>query len=485
MQPAYNYKINEHHIKWIAIIISCILVCINIVRVIYVPITFDEAGTFFDYASSSFYNIVTCNPPTANNHILNSLLTKISIRLFHSYDQFVLRLPNVVAHICYLVFSYKLSLLLFNRSKWTILLILLLNLNPFLFDFWGLCRGYGLSISFMLASIYGAVNYITTDKHKWFIIALSAAVLAVYSNFALLNYYVSLSGVLVFHSAFLKRKEWKLLIGEVVLLLISATLIYLLISGPIKVLTEKQQFYYGGADGFITDTIYSVIYESFYFKGGYETIAYISAYLAAAFVIISGCYWISCLIKNKAANTSRGFLLWLLLFMPALSIMLQHYLFGTLYLIERTALFFYPLFVIHLAYFLGYLSNKRMNSFVGNMLAFIMAGNFIFHTNIAYARTWDYDKNSLVVINRIIQGKRVNPVKIKLYWLFMYSFKYYQQTKYTHQLQHIELRWEDSPAGTVYDYYYINKDDMDIVPPGYSEDTSFFDGKYVLLKKKD
>ncbi len=56
--------------------ISIILISRNILRILNVPITHDEARTYLTYVSSTFKNITICNPITANNHIFNSLLTK-------------------------------------------------------------------------------------------------------------------------------------------------------------------------------------------------------------------------------------------------------------------------------------------------------------------------------------------------------------------------------------------------------------------------
>jgi hypothetical protein len=258
-----------------------------------------------------------------------------------------------------------------------------------------------------------------------------------------------------------------------------------LIARPVAILKEKQQFYYGGDNGIIRDTISSLMAESFHFEAGQQWLAIAVAYIVAAFVLCTGVYWVITTRKEKTKQATTGLLLWLLLFLPGLSLIVQHYLFGTLYLIERTALFFWPLFIIYLCYFLHAVRQQKSALLTGTAIAIIIGINFLLRTNKTYARTWEYDKNTLTVIDRMVKANPGKPVKVNLYWLFMYSFKYYQHTRYSGQLQHIELRWEEPPPGTVYDYYYINSADLADVPPGYIEDTTFMDGKYVLLKKND
>jgi hypothetical protein len=309
------------------------------------------------------------------------------------------------------------------------------------------------------------------------------AMLAVYTNFALLNYYVALAGVLIIHSFFFSNNiqgiKW-----EILFLVCSALVLYFLISGPIAVLQEKKQFYFGGDKGFISDTVYTLFYESFLLN---EKTGFIAWVIACASVIITlgaGIYWFLQVLKRPDRETRTGFLLWMLLIIPIASIIAQHYLLHTLYLIERTALFLYPIFILQLVYLFYYVSKRYEWIFIPtSLLSVALVCFFVLNINFNSTRTWDYDKNTLVVINRMTKDDK--PVKVKLYWLFMYSFKYYQQTKYANELQHIELRWEDPPSGTVYDYYYIHKDEMDMVPADYIEDTTFFDGKYVLLKKLD
>ena len=60
-----------------AMMLALFLVAYNIVRVFKVPITHDEAETYWLYATASFKNITANIPVTANNHMLNSLITKV------------------------------------------------------------------------------------------------------------------------------------------------------------------------------------------------------------------------------------------------------------------------------------------------------------------------------------------------------------------------------------------------------------------------
>ena len=145
-------------------LIAVFLAIYNIIRVLKVSVTYDEALTYMLYVNNRYKNIIACDPVVANDHIFNSLLAKICVNLFDQ-NAFFLRLPNIIAHLIYLLYGYLLLHYLFRGKRWWIFCgFLLLNLNPFLFDFWGLCRGYGLSIAFMMASLYHLLRYTYATK---------------------------------------------------------------------------------------------------------------------------------------------------------------------------------------------------------------------------------------------------------------------------------------------------------------------------------
>ena len=106
-------------------------------------ITVDEAFSFLNYFTKDYLNI-----GIANNHILNSILVGIISPL--GISELFLRIPNLIFGIIYLI------LILFFSSKKDnyIICSLILILNPYLFDYFAISRGYGIGSSLIFLSCY-------------------------------------------------------------------------------------------------------------------------------------------------------------------------------------------------------------------------------------------------------------------------------------------------------------------------------------------
>ena len=150
--------------------------------------THDESFSYLHYVPQSFMDILSFKDSYTNNHILNSLGMKYSEKIIGT-SEFSLRLPNLILLIIYGGFC----ILLLKKSHKIITIsffVLLLTNNP-LMDFFGLARGYGLSIGFMIMAIYYLVNASNSGKNKHLILFHLAALLATLSNFTMLNFYVA------------------------------------------------------------------------------------------------------------------------------------------------------------------------------------------------------------------------------------------------------------------------------------------------------
>ncbi len=157
--------------------------------------TCDEAGTYLDFISPNVLALFNFN--SANNHFLNSLLAKISSGLAGP-SELALRLPNLLAYAVYLLFAF-LMLERFVKNRIVVLCgYLLLSLNPYVLDFFSLCRGYGLSLGFLMASLFFFLTFLENGPYpapgrdRALRRSLIAAGLAVLSSFSLLNVYLGL-----------------------------------------------------------------------------------------------------------------------------------------------------------------------------------------------------------------------------------------------------------------------------------------------------
>jgi hypothetical protein len=482
-----NSKSGENVARVLTFLLAIALVVLNIIRVINVPITHDEAWTYNEFISASYRNILICNPITANNHILNSLLAKFFTGIFQSNSLLIIRLPNLLALCAYITSGYLLLRRLCKNEWWVLAGLLLLNLNPFLFDFWGLCRGYGLAIGLMMTAIYFFLRYDMDAKPRDLFISLLFAGLATLSNFSILNFYLALVGVIALQAlvASAPQRKSKIIWASSAIIFCSL-LLYIMIVQPIIELRQTGELYFGGAEGFVPDTIKSVVAESLYTNKAQAAVTLIAIMAIVSVLLATVIASIQAFKSRVTAITLRHLYIMLLLLIPVLSTILQFRLLGTLLLIERTALFFYPLFI--LVIIIALFSIRQVKLLPTALLLLLVVAfcyNFARHINISYSRTWEYDRYDKLVVDRMATHTS-HPVKVKPYWMFINSFKYYQATTYSRQMAYVENRFEDSVyAPQQYDYYYIHRDELEKLPLGYILDTSFFDGKYLLFKKQD
>lgn len=468
--------------------LSLLLITINIIRILRVPITHDEPPDQRDVLLT-YWDYIHLSKVTANIHILNSIIRKFFIDTFGN-TPFFLRLDNLLAQILFLACSYGIVVKLFKDKWWRICCFLLLNLNPFLFEFWGFSRGYGLAIALMTASIYCFVCYLQHGKTRWLAGSLALSVGAVYSNFSLLNFMLGLAGFIVVYGLFLRKKPVSFFLRrELPLLAATGIITYLLIAGPIRKLVAAGELYFGGEKGLVPDTFHSLVTGSMYLDSEpFRLVDYIT-WLVAAMIVLMAIYWFLVFLKkHKREKSVNGLLFCCLLLVPLASVELQHQLLGTKYLINRTALFLYVLFVLAVVATLYQFRRHTISLLV--LLLFTGLSAYNFSKNITLSRSWMWwvDNYNLVVLDRILKEKEGAGKKISLRvnWEFMPSLNYYIYTRYPDYIDTLVYTHEDpTMADTTYDFMYMKgNDDVLNISPVYEVDTVFETGFQLLRKKK-
>jgi hypothetical protein len=164
------------------------------VRAWRLSLTFDEAETFLSYIRAPLLSVF--NVATANNHLLNTWLVRLCAAVGGS-GEFVLRLPNLLSYAFYLWFSIKIVRTYIPRA-FLIPAFLLLNLNPYLLDFFSLCRGYGLSLGLLLGSLFYFLEFLRPrpepfpGRTRLLAKSLGLCAFAVLANFSVLNVFLGL-----------------------------------------------------------------------------------------------------------------------------------------------------------------------------------------------------------------------------------------------------------------------------------------------------
>lgn len=433
-------------------------------KVIHLPITHDETSTTVHYSNFSYWQIMMYPDEWPNNHILNTLMSKFLISILGA-EQWVVRLPNLLSFLLYAfaIFRTNKTILGFT-SRFFIPASILFICNPYLLDFFGLCRGYAMSCALATLSVsYMITGYKKMDiSHVW--ISFFLSILASYANFTLLVFWVAVSSI-TFLFFFIRYRDsnrnfWK----PSIILFISCISYAALIATPIIKMQSTNQFQYWEQTGFYEGTIVPLVIHALYGSSKFTTKVYHFISITAILVILwNTTYVIYVFFKTKFNNEILRkpiFVATSILLITAFVNIIQCLILKTPNLNGRTALFFFPLFILALITTIGtfkILKNNLVKSatslFVTILLILQLADTFSF----TYVREWWFDANTFQVVDYL--NKPNKKVTLKTNWLFYPSFYFY---KYTGKLPNIDLKEYDKniDINTDAEYYYINKEDF-------------------------
>jgi len=484
-------KNTSYILPLLILLFTLALTVLNIIRIIRTPLTIDEAGTFINCIHSSYWDIITCKPASANNHILHSLLCKFFIGIFGT-GEFAQRLDNLLAQMVFMLFVYLSLKKLFNNGYLILISFLILNLSPFMFDFWCLSRGYGLSLAFMSGSVFYVIKYLQNNRTKDLWLCFLFATGAVYSNLSMVNFFMAIPCT-VFLRSIVQPRGFKTFIKKELAIVVTGCIILgILIAEPIYVLKKAGEFDFGywGTSDIVTDTLRSLIRESLYKPDNNAPLSAISVlvYLIISSIIVQGLYWTYHIYKYKLNRENKlGFTLWLLLILPAIIIILEHYLLDTKYILNRAGLFFVITYKLSLIYWFYHIGRKmKFLTFVPvTIFALACSYNFMLHIQLDGVRLWWFDRYNVAVIDRVLKNHdpKNGRVKIAVNWQFYGSFYYYQETKYKDKIQVTSLE-RHPEMNNSYDYYYIDGEELKKMPDTYLIDTCYLGCNFTLMRKK-
>ncbi|MGB1243586.1 MAG: hypothetical protein ACPG49_13745, partial [Chitinophagales bacterium] len=476
------------------------LFAFTIYKALNASFTHDEF-TLLSYAERSYYGIFIIDPPYAGCHILLTFLVKPIITLF-GISEFTLRLPTLIGHLIYLIFTYRLVVLL-HRNNWVVFCTwLLLNANPYLLDFFAIGRGYGLAIAMMMVSCYYFLRFVKENgtNTKYLFGAFFAGFLAVYTNFTLLNYYVALLGTwglyVLYHlwktPNFSFQKALKIHWVVPIVTLFMAAIIYI----PLKRLVETDQFYFAGMNGFWQDTVRSLA-ESYMYGMPYGIyVEFVTSMLFTMAFLVTLALLFFHWTTQKEASRDWAFTAMISIFSLAmLSTIVQFHTIGTKYLFARIALFYLPLLFISFSFFLQYAVDtvpfKKYALFLIGVLNIFVAYHSIRACNTHTYRDWWYDKNSKGIMEYL--RDEVTPafpdderINVGLKWIYVPSFYFYEKKWNTEN--HINLVNKINPKLELtpdldLDYIYTEQNDLEILKESFDWEVVFeFPNQGVLLK---
>jgi hypothetical protein len=461
--------------RWCSVgawVIGLALFSVSCLRAYMLSFTHDESLTYIHHVRYGLLGAFDFS--VSNNQFLNSLLMWVSSLLFGT-GEFALRLPNLAAHVAFLIGSFV-ALRRFSGPVLSLCGFVILNTNMLVLDYFSLARGYGLGLAFMIWSVYFYLKAVHAEadaakpgvgRAVWF------AWLAVLSNLIFLNYYAAL--VLV-HLLFdgtgrlwngasisetmrrVPRELWernRFLVSHIVLLVISA-------APMVWEMWKAHELYFGGAAGFWMDTIPSLITASRYDAFFGTDITILIEVLIMLTLVLALAVATPCLRKPDPAKVPAIFLL-LVAVAAASGTTVQHRLFGTMFLMERTAIFFIPLYVLLLVAVADILAGLRpvlLRYVVVAILCVSALGTFVHMVSLRDLKTcytWAYDANTKDMMRDLVKdhAQRAgetgrNRVRLGVRWFFEPAANYYRLTWHLDWLAPVTRRGFD---GT-YDYYF-------------------------------
>jgi 4-amino-4-deoxy-L-arabinose transferase-like glycosyltransferase len=404
---------NEHstleRVLWVSLVLCSIgLLACSCYRAATLSFTHDESLSFAGFTWAPTWS------ETANNHLLNTWLMELCSKIFGN-SELSLRLPNLSAHSLFLICT----LLIIKRFDNAILKILgfaVLNINPFAFDFFSLARGYGLAMAFQILALYLVVLAFEEKKTKKFVqylfFSTIAGALAALANFTFLNFYFPLLLIcawLLFSDESLFRFSLRNIMQSIILAAINGIFLATILIKALK-LQRTDQLYFGGNSGFVADTIGSIVMYSL--SASLNLQSMVSGFIVLIIgsfiflIVLAGCLFI--MRKDEPVFALLNILLVFAVALPVL----QHSLLGTLFPMQRAALYYIPLYSATLLFALQFIGSSLRAKRAKVIFIAIIAATAVFECwnfsssfNITSTFIWSYDKYDKQVLEIISKDR--------------------------------------------------------------------------------
>lgn len=466
-----------------------IIFLIILYKVFNVPVTTDEVPTYFFYSKFSVWEIMMYPDNWPNNHILNTILTKCCLALFGN-DQWVIRLPNLLIFILFSVAVFNILSLVLKTDSFFFLPGAMLFINPYLLDFFGICRGYGISTTMVTITIWFLVSGYTKRQPVWIWLSLLTSVLASYANFTTLVFWASTVILVWLYFFFENYGSLKKLIKPTLIIFFVSLAYLAIIAVPIHKLQSTDQFKYWSSGGFYHDTVHSLIYE---WKYRSDILSKIHSNFIVGFIIaiilLNVLFLILYLKKEKFPLhffSHPAFISSALLLIPVFTNIIQTLFLGTPNLQGRTALFFYPLFATVTIVVVSSFSKIKKQG-ISKIIAIVIGVAFIFNlahrTSLKSVKEWDYDQNSMEVINYLKEKYNGSPISLKTNWILHSSFYFYYDSG---KIPWIDLQPYDYKIDvtTPSEYYYVFSEDYKLLNPRFEVVYKFNADRWLLQQRK-
>lgn len=450
-------------------LLSVALILYSVLRASNVCLTVDEAFTFQAYVKGGNFFPEEYNFLSANFHLLNVWLMIPSTKLFGS-GELALRLPNILGHVLFLWYTAKFALQNKHVLSATAVFILL-NVHPYLLDFFSLARGYGLSFGLLAGGLWYCSEYVTgARKIKHLVCALAYCGLAMWASFVVLHALLGAALMLVVFTLFsrgmtVQQKAVRIVLAGTV------TLFFLVVAYPVmRQMQDADAFFYGrselwneticGLGGLLSYTTEGEIYRR----------QHANDVIVAVVLLLSFVVTVYAVVRNRRSIVQRNELLLLAgLFATAfLSIVLQHFVLGAPFPAARTGLF---MFIIFLLIVTTALRDVNIPLRIAQVVCLCAVGFQLFFAlpdlNLRHTEEWYYCADVKTALETVIAqphgpGEAFPAFTVATDNSYGNIAGYYLQQKNSKNIALFSCSAEEDPVA---DFYIVNTSEPHLLPP--------------------
>jgi len=372
------------------------LMVLLFIRAFEVPLTPDEAFSYFLYVEPGYFTEPHAQID-ANNHVLNSILSWCYTQLF-DHNTLFLRLANVLA---FSIFFFSNLGIARQKSEKLHFWITFITLNSIyaIFEFFSLSRGYGLSFAFLSLGIYQLFLYQKDHKpirYIWIFISLTAGITAQ------LGMFFAFSAIIAASFLIYTQNTTKTLVKNIafVVYISLSALVIMMVLNHLLDLKQLGMLYYGDSTNFPIYNISTVIDLVFHSSSILLSWVFLSVILLT---IIAFTYR---LLKYGAKFLNESDYIFSFVFTVCIVGTLSGILFfNTPGPIDRTALYLVYLLV---GSFLFFPYNKFNINKITLFIPLILPITFLINIRIQSVYYWEHnaiDKQIYSLINSSVRNK--------------------------------------------------------------------------------
>jgi len=452
-------RIRGEHLPALAFALARTAFCLY--RAAHQSIVLDEAYTYNRFLSGSWADVYWVYK--TNNHVLYSILAKLSIHLF-GLSELAIRLPSVIAGFFLIYGAFRVLEPAVSRPvRW--LAILAIGLHPLMLDFSVAARGYGLSIALLVWAMYFAMRQGHTNENH--ALAGTLAGLAVSANLAISPAAIGLIlAIVLLGPGPVRSRLTALAMATATFQAVVITINF----GALRSAT-LQDFStgFGFADWHesVRDLVhYSIhaVHSSGIF-GTYRAETVISFWLLPAILTlcVAACFLNTRFLKTRLLNNrcepAFRLLPAVMLFVSLAVTVALHYLLGLNYPEDRLGLYLLLLFGLTWAIAADSVTNVWIRRAQAAM-AVLLVAQFTTQLDAHSFAIWKYDMETRNVALRIkdaCQGRPDGSMSVGVTWLHQPAMEFYRVALGIHALQPIE--WPKQTEFSGHDFYVFNDPD--------------------------